>query len=152
MGCFGNHHAGQRWCLLLRYSIVYCLHGEEEVPVSVDMDGEDWDDANFMSHLVDGDEDGGEEVDDDEAGDDEAGDDDIEVNEELVHKYRQFTHTVRDLDKIKLFLEDQGYCQETDAVSSALDMVASVHIASLKQTTLHNYLVAQPSTRDFNCS
>ena len=98
---------------------------KKEVPVSVDMDGEDWDNANFMSHLVDGDEDGGEEVDDDE-----AGDDDIEVDEEPVHKYRQFTHIVKNLDKIKPFLEYQGYCQEADAVGSALDMVASVHVAS----------------------
>ena len=111
------------------------------------MDGEDFfDDANFMS-LVDDDEDGGEEVEDDE-----AGDDDIEVDEEPLHKYRQFTHIVKDLDKTKLFLEDQGYCQEADVVGSALDMVASVYVASLKQTTLHNYLVAQPSTHDLNCS
>ena len=55
-----------------RCSIVDYLNGEEGVPVCVDMDGEDWD-ANFMSHIVDGDEDGDEEVDDDEAGDDDRG-------------------------------------------------------------------------------
>ena len=40
-----------------RCSVAEYLSGEEGVPVCVDMDGDDWD-ANFIAHLVDGDEDG----------------------------------------------------------------------------------------------
>ena len=47
-----------------RCSLAEYLQGEEEVPVCIDIDGEDWD-ANFITHLVDGDE-GEEAVDEDE--------------------------------------------------------------------------------------
>ena len=51
-----------------------------------------------------------------------------------------------ELDKIKLFLENNGCAREASAVrpTSAVDMVASLHIASMKQTTLHDYLMSQP--------
>ena len=56
-----------------RCSLAEYLRGEEEVPVRVDMDGEDWD-ANFIAQLVDGDE-GGDE-------------DDMDVDEEPVSKFK----------------------------------------------------------------
>ena len=44
------------------------------------------------------------------------------------------------MDEIKHFLEDRGCCtNEAIAVSSALDKIASVHIRSMKQTTLHDF-------------
>ena len=52
-----------------RCSLAEYLRGEEEVPVRVDMDGEDWD-ANFIAKLVDGDE------------------DDMDVDEEPVSKFK----------------------------------------------------------------
>ena len=55
-----------------RYSLAEYLRGEE-VPVRVDMDGEDWD-ANFIAQLVDGDESGDE--------------DDMDVDEEPVSKFK----------------------------------------------------------------
>ena len=54
-----------------RCSLAEYLRGEEEVPMHVDMDGEDWD-ANFIVQLADGDE-GGDE-------------DDMDVDEEPVFK------------------------------------------------------------------
>ena len=89
------------------------------------MDGEDWD-ANFIAQLVDCDE---------GVDDDEADDDDMDVDEEPVHKYDRFSHVIKELDEIKLFLEDRGYSLEADAVSSVVDMVACAHNASMKQTT-----------------
>ena len=56
-----------------RCSLAEYLRGEEEVPVRVDMDGEDWD-ANFIAQLVDGDESGDE--------------DDMDVDEEPVSKFK----------------------------------------------------------------
>ena len=55
-----------------RCSLAEYLRGDEEIPVRVDMDGEDWD-ANFIAQLVDGD-------DVDEGGDE----DDMNVDEEPV--------------------------------------------------------------------
>ena len=80
----------------------------------------------FIAQLVDGDEgvDG-----------DEAGDDNMDVDEEPVRKYDRFSHVIKELDEIKLFLEVRGYSREADAVSSVVDMVASAHIASMKQTS-----------------
>ena len=57
-----------------RCSLAEYMHGEEVVPVRVNMDGEDWD-ANFMAQLVDGDE-GGDE-------------DDMNVDEEPVSKFKR---------------------------------------------------------------
>ena len=121
-----------------RCSLAEYLSGEEGVAVCVDMDGDEWD-ANFIVQLVDGDEgvDG-----------DEAGDDDMDVDEEPVCKYDKFSHVIKELDEIKLFLEDRGYSREADAVSSVVDMVASAHITSTKQTTLQDYLVPQPSAEN----
>ena len=59
-----------------RCSLAEYLRGEEEVPVRVDMDGEDWD-TNFIALLVDGD-------DVDEAG----GEDDMDVDEEPASKFK----------------------------------------------------------------
>ena len=64
------------------------------------------------------------------------------IDEEPVHKYDRFSHVIKELDEI---LEDCGYSREADAVSS---VVASAHIASMKQTTLQDYLVPQPSAEN----
>ena len=56
-----------------RCSLAEYLRGDEEVPVCVDTDGEDWD-ANFIAQLVNGDE-GGDE-------------DDMDVDEEPVSKFK----------------------------------------------------------------
>ena len=57
---------------------------------------------------------------------------------ELVSKYESFIQFKKDI--IKLFLEDHGLChieaREASAVSSALDAIAPIHIASVKQTTM----------------
>lgn len=74
-----------------RCSLTEYLRGEEEVPVCVDMDGEDWD-ANFIAQLVDGDE------------GDEAGDDDMAAgDEEPVPKYDRFSQVIRELDELNFF-------------------------------------------------
>ena len=59
--------------ILLGKTLAEYLRGGEEVPVRVDMDGEDWD-TNFIAQLVDGDE-GGDE-------------DDMDVDEEPVSKFK----------------------------------------------------------------
>ena len=71
-----------------RCSLAEYLRGEEEVPVRVDMDGEDWD-ANFIAQLVDGDE-GGDE-------------DDMDVDEEPVSI--SLSEVIKELDEIKLFFK-----------------------------------------------
>jgi hypothetical protein len=41
------------------------------------------------------------------------------------------------IKRTRLFIENGGYSREADAV----DMVASAHIASMKQTTLQDYFI-----------
>jgi hypothetical protein len=63
----------------------------------------------------------------------------MDVYEAPVSKYDRFSQVI---DEIK---ENGGHSREADAVSSAVDMVASAHIASMKQTTLQDYFMPQPS-------
>ena len=65
----------------------------------------------------------------------------------------QSSQLIKELDDIKLFLEDRGCTNEANAVSSAVDMVASVHIASMKQTTLWDFLrcILRLRSRKFYC-
>ena len=44
------------------------------------------------------------------------------------------------MKSIKLFLNN-GCAREASAVTSAVDMVTSLHIASMKHTTLHDYKI-----------
>ena len=74
-----------------RCSLAEYLRGGEEVPVRLDMDGEDWD-ANFIAQLVDGD-------DDDEGGDE----DDMDVDEEPVSKFKSLSEVIKELDEIDPF-------------------------------------------------
>ncbi len=68
-----------------RCSLEEYLQGEEEVPLCVDIDREDWE-ANFIAQLVDGDE------------------DDMDAEEEPVAiKYKKFTEVIKELDEIKPF-------------------------------------------------
>ena len=65
-------------------------------------------------------------------------------DEEPMSKYESFTKVIKDIDDIKLilFLEDGGYItKEASAITSALDMITSVHIASNKQTTHEKFLI-----------
>ena len=49
------------------------------------------------------------------------------------------SEVIKELDEIKLFLNN-GCAREASAVTSAVDMVTSLHIASMKHTTLHDYI------------
>ena len=42
---------------------------------------------------------------------------------------------------ISNFFFNNGCAREASAVTSAVDMVTSLHIASMKQTTLHDYKI-----------
>ena len=68
----------------------------------------------------------------------------MDVDEEPVSKFTSFSQVIKELDDIKLFLEDRGSTNEANAVNSAVDMVASVHNASMKQTTLQDFFALQP--------
>ena len=50
------------------------------------------------------------------------------------------SEVIKELDEIKLFLNN-GCAREASAVTSAVDMVTSLHIPSMKQTTLHDYKI-----------
>ena len=121
-----------------RCSLGEYLHGEEEVSVCVDKDGEDWD-ANFLAKLNNDDK--LNEADDE---------DDMDVDEEPVSKFTRFSQVIKKLDDIKLFLEDRGCTNEANAVSSAVDIVASVHIASMKQITLRDFFMLQTKIGKLN--
>lgn len=100
-------------------SLVEYLCGEDEIPVCMDIDGDDWD-ANFLAQL---------------GGDDDDEDDDI-MDQEPVPKVKSFSEAIKGLDDIQLFLECRGCISEASLISSAVDMVSSAHIATMKQTTL----------------
>ena len=51
------------------------------------------------------------------------------------------SEVIKELDEIKLFLNN-GCAREASAVTAACSgMVTSLHIASMKQTTLHDYKI-----------
>ena len=64
----------------------------------------------------------------------------MDVDEEPVSKFKNLSEVIKELDEIKLFLNN-GCAREASAVTSAVDMVTSLHIASMKQTTLHDYKI-----------
>ena len=75
-------------------SVTEYLHSEEEIPVCVDIDGDDWD-ANFLAQL------GGD------VGEQEFDEDD-DVGEDPTPNVKSFADAIKALDDVKLFLESRG--------------------------------------------
>ena len=125
MHAWSSRIFSRKLCLILSRDIPLqniCVVKKKFQCVLIYMDGEDLD-ANFIVQLVDGD-------DVDEGGDE----DDMDVDEEPVSKFKNLRKVIKELDEIKLKKNNINGCAgEASAVTSAVDMVTSLHIASMKQ-------------------
>lgn len=90
-------------------SLVEYLHGEEEVPVCVDMDGDDWD-TNFLAELG-----GGGDYEEDEDADEN------DEDEEPMPKVKTFSEAIKALDNVNSFWKVVGMSRKQ--VQSALQWI-----------------------------
>ena len=115
-------------------SVTEYLHREEEIPVCVDIDGDDWD-ANFLAQL--GGDVGEQEFDKDD--DVQEFDEDDDVGKDPTPNVKSFAEAIKALDDVNLFLESRGCNHEATSVSSVMDSIASAHWSGTKQTTLLDF-------------
>ena len=63
-----------------------------------------------------------------------------EEQQQPVPKLKTFKEAISALEDVQSFLEDRGHIGEAAAIGSAVDSVVSLHISSMKQKTLQDYV------------
>ncbi len=116
------------------------LHGDDDLPVCVDLGGDNWE-ANFLAQL--------NQSSTTEDAEDEEDVEEGELDEEPISTLNSFSEAMKALDSVKLFLESKNCIEEAITVGSAMDTVASAHLHCTRQTTLHEYFTpASASTSE----
>ena len=95
------------------------LQGDDELPVCVDLDSDNWD-TNFMDQLVQEEEEAEQE--------DEGEDDEMDTDQALLA-----------LEDVQQFLESRGHLEEALGIGSSMDTMTLLKLKSSKQTTLRDY-------------
>ena len=113
-------------------SVVEYVNGEEEIPVCFD-NGDDWD-ANFLASLDNTEQESEAEVEEDPD------------PEPQISSLKSFQEVITSLDKLKLFLDNQGMMMEATTVASLMDSISSVQIRISRQSSLREYFPPDSSS------
>ena len=112
------------------------VNGEDTIPVCNDMDDATWEE-DFLGWL-------GQEESEPEEEDRE------EEEQQPVPKLKTFKEAISALEDVQSFLEDRGHIGEAAAIGSAVDSVVSLHISSMKQKTLQDYVTPRMQSTVYN--
>ena len=105
------------------------LQGDDELPVCVDLDSDNWD-TNFMDQLVE---------DEEEAEQEDEWEDDAIDTDPAPPKIQSFKEALLALGDVQQFLESRGCIEEALNIGSNIDTITFLKLKSSKQTTLRDY-------------
>ena len=107
------------------------LHGDDDLPVCMDLDNDSWE-TDLLDQLGQDEKEADEEEDE---GEDEM---DIEPPPPKILNYKE---AVQALEDVQHFLESRGYIEEALHIGSEVDTMTILKLKSSKQTILHDYWV-----------
>jgi len=107
--------------------------GDDDLPVCIEMDGDDWQSA-FLDELVNK---SGQEEDEEDS---DCKTEDDNAGQDVLPKIKAYKEAIVALEDVVLSLQHKGNTEEAMSLGSTIDAICTCRNASTVQTTLDNFL------------